>query len=272
MHPVVFYIFKFPIHSYGLLLAASFITGILFSGHLAKKRSLDPNVISDSGFWIIISAILGSRIYYVFLHFEEFQGNLLSIFNPFQEGSIGIGGLVMYGGFIGAVAAGFFYFKWKKLAFLPYADVISPSVGIGIFLTRIGCFLNGCCYGAPTESWCGVSFPISCPAGHYQLSVHAEALFPSQLFLSAGGLLIAAIVLLVGLKKTFTGFQFYLTIVLYAVLRFMVDFTRFYSDNERLGSLSHNQIVCIGLFIIFGGLILKNFLFKPEDIAAPEKM
>ncbi|HON10045.1 MAG TPA: prolipoprotein diacylglyceryl transferase [Chitinispirillaceae bacterium] len=264
MHPVLFKVFSFPIHSYGFMLALSFLLGIWLSSYKAKKEGLNPETIADMGFWIILSAIVGSRLYYVFLHFEEFKGNLTSIFNPFQDGFIGIGGLVMYGGFIGAIVAGILYFKIKKIPFLPYADISAPSVGIGIFLTRIGCFLNGCCYGASNTGSLGVSFPLESPAGVYQHHIHASGLHASQLYESAGGLLIAIILLLLSRKKLFTGFQFYLLGLFYSVLRFVVDFSRFYGTDERLGPLSHNQVVCIVLFILFSSLILKNYLFRDE--------
>jgi phosphatidylglycerol:prolipoprotein diacylglycerol transferase len=246
------------------MLALSFLLGIWLSSYKAKKEGLNPETIADMGFWIILSAIVGSRLYYVFLHFEEFKGNLTSIFNPFQDGFIGIGGLVMYGGFIGAIVAGILYFKIKKIPFLPYADISAPSVGIGIFLTRIGCFLNGCCYGASNTGSLGVSFPLESPAGVYQHHIHASGLHASQLYESAGGLLIAIILLLLSRKKLFTGFQFYLLGLFYSVLRFVVDFSRFYGTDERLGPLSHNQVVCIVLFILFSSLILKNYLFRDE--------
>lgn len=271
MHPVVFEWGKLVIHSYGLMLALSFLLGIWLARWRAKRAGLEPDVVSDMGFWIIVSAIVGSRLYYVILHPEEFQGDWGAVFNPFHGGQVGIGGLVMYGGFIGAILAGALYFKLKKLPFLPYADIVSPSIGVGIFLTRIGCFLNGCCFGAPNEGTCSVSFPVHSPAGHYQHQLGASGLHPSQLYLSAGGLAIALIVLAVGRKKVFTGFQFYLTAVLYATLRFAVDFTRFYSEDEMIGGLSHNQVVCVGLFVVFGGLILKNVIFREEGDAAGEK-
>ncbi len=264
MHPVLFKIISFPIHSYGVMLALSFLFGIMLSGWRAKKAGLDPNVIPDVGFWVIIAAIIGSRLYYVFLHFEEFKDNLLSIINPFQGGMVGIGGLVMYGGFIGAIIAGILFFYLRKIPFLPYADTMAPSVGFGIMLTRIGCFLNGCCYGAAGHGTMSVNFPIVSPAGMYQSHLHAAGLYPSQLFESFGGLLIGLIILWVGRFKPFTGFQFYFVGLLYSVLRFFIDFSRYYSANEHIGPLSHNQIVCIILFIIFSGLILKNVLFKEE--------
>jgi len=358
MHPEIFHIGKFVIHSYGLMLALSFLFGIWFASRRARKRGLDPTVISDIGFWVILSAIVGARLYFVFLHFEDFKDDLGGIVNPFNEGAFGIGGLVMFGGLIGAIIAGLIFFNLKKarkivvktvsaqspaakagilahdsllladghrlqnlahlekiilavkpdakltldvqrgdafitlaiipettdsanssleklgisaevieekLPFLKYADVIAPAVGFGIFLTRIGCFLNGCCYGKPTESIWGVHFPPNSPAGSYQIHMHATQLYPSQLFDAFGGLLIALIVLLSERKKTFDGLQFFLTIMLYAVLRFAVDYSRYYGKGEVFASLSHNQFVCITIFIIFAGLIAKNLIFKQDS-------
>jgi phosphatidylglycerol---prolipoprotein diacylglyceryl transferase len=265
MHPILFHIFKFPIHSYGFMLAISFLFGIWFASWRAKKEDLHSEVISDVGFWVILASILGARLYYVVLHFEEFRNDLAAIVNPFHGGSLGIGGLVMYGGFIGALMAAVTYFRLKKEPFLPYADVSAASLGFGIFLTRIGCFLNGCCYGAATSSSCGVTFPLSSPAGMYAHEAHAHALFPSQLIESGGGLLMAIIIILVGMKKTFPGLRFFLVGIMYSMLRFGVDFTRFYTAQEKIGPLSHNQIVCIAFFVLFSGLILKNFLFKEEN-------
>ncbi|HEX2959541.1 MAG TPA: prolipoprotein diacylglyceryl transferase [Chitinispirillaceae bacterium] len=269
MYPELFKIFSFPIHSYGMMLAISFLVGILISTKIAKQRNLNPDIVSDLAMWVILAAIAGARLYYVILHFEEFQGDLLSIVNPFQNGMIGIGGLVMLGGLLGAIAAGFIYFRVKKASFLPYADIIAPSVGIGIFFTRIGCFLNGCCYGAPATGWCSVHFPPISPAGHYQAQMHAAGLFPSQLYESIGGLLMAGVLFLLMRRKFFTGFHFYLMGLMYGILRFFVDYSRHYGEGEHLGPFSHNQVICILMFVIFLGLILKNILFKkPESIVS----
>jgi prolipoprotein diacylglyceryltransferase len=104
----------------------------------------------------------------------------------------------------------------------------------------------------------------------YQHEMHAAGLHPSQLYESAGGLLIVLLLLFLGRKKIFSGFLFFSVGILYSILRFAVDFTRYYGPGERLGSLSHNQIVCIILFIIFGGLILRGFMFKAESPAGTE--
>jgi phosphatidylglycerol:prolipoprotein diacylglycerol transferase len=163
----------------------------------------------------------------------------------------------MYGGLIGGILAEVVYFRVKKYPFPLYADAIAPSICLGVVITRIGCFLNGCCYGSGWDSPLAVSFPLGSPAGQFQQQVHATGLHPSQLYESLGGVAILAIVLLAGRRgKPLDGIQFYLVVVLYAVLRFMVDFTRHYEVSEKLGALSHNQVVCMVLFAVFGALAL----------------
>jgi len=263
MHPTLFHIMSFPVPSYGTMLALSFLVGIFFAMRLAKKRGLNPDVIADLGLYVIIAAIIGARAYYVMTHFDEFRGDLLSIVNPFHEGHIGISGLVMYGGFIAAIITAAAYFTIKKLSPLTYLDVCSPSVGFGIALTRIGCFLNGCCHGAAAKagSLLSITYPDGSPAGYYQRVVGAYGLQPSQFYESAGGIVIATIILLAARsKKCFVGLQFYLLVTLYAVMRFFIEMTRVYTESEKVGPLTHNQVICTVLFAVFGGLIVKNFI------------
>jgi phosphatidylglycerol---prolipoprotein diacylglyceryl transferase len=269
MHPTLFKISTFPVPSYGTMLALSFLSGILLTMYFAKKRGLDPNAVSDAGLYLIISAIIGARAYYVMTHFDEFRGDLLSIVNPFQDGRIGISGLVMYGGFIAAIVTTALFFKIKKLPVLPYLDVFSPGVGLGIAITRIGCFLNGCCYGLAAKggSFLSVNYPIgvNSPASYYQhYRIHAAGLLPSQFFESAGGIVIAVTLYLVGRSKFyFAGLQFYLLIVMYAVLRFFIESVR-YIETQKIGPFSHNQVICIVLFLVFGGII--GWKFKNQKL------
>ncbi len=264
MHPTLFHIFSFPVPSYGTMLALSFLSGILIAMYFAKQRGLNPDAVSDVGLYTIISAIIGARLYYVMTHFHEFRGNLLSIVNPVQDGRIGISGLVMYGGFIAAIATAALFFKIKKLPILSYLDVCSPSVGLGIAITRVGCFLNGCCYGGPAKagSFLSINYPIQTlsPAGYYQHSIGAQGLLPTQFFESAGGIIIAVTLYLAGRSKfAFAGLQFYLLVVMYAVLRFFIEMVR-YIETQRIGPFTHNQLICIVLFLVFGGLIVKNLM------------
>jgi phosphatidylglycerol:prolipoprotein diacylglycerol transferase len=253
------------------MLALSFLLGIGLAAWRARRDELDPSAILDLAILIIIGVGVGSRLYYVLLHLDEFEGNLLNAFNPFREGGAG-GGLVMYGGLMGGLLAGFLYLRLKRLSFPRYADAIAPSLALGVFLTRIGCFLNGCCYGKAWDGPLAVSFPPTSPAGRFQEQVQVGGLIPSQLYESFGGLVILVLVLTVGRRwKRWEGLQFYMVIVMYTILRFLVELTRHFEPGERLGPLTHNQVVCIVLLVVFGGLTLRTLSVgpgrqKPEDV------
>ena len=161
----------------------------------------------------------------------------------------------MTGGFIAAILAGLIYFKLKNLPFLAFADAMAPNIGIA--LTLIGCFLNGCCFGIPWDGPFSVPFPPLPGWPGFQHLSQASGLHPSQLYLALGGLAITTAVLLMErFKKPFQGFLFYITGLLYGGMRFVVDFSRYYEPSERFGVLNHNQIVCIGLILGFVSLIV----------------
>ncbi len=258
MHSKLFQIGPLEIHSYGLMLAISFLIGIYYSMYRAKKRGIDPNKIIDLSVVIVISAIFGARFLYVIFHLDEFRGHWLDTFNPFQSsGQIGIAGLTMLGGFIAAVVFGVLYLKIKKLPVLRIVDVIVPAIGIGIFITRIGCFLNGCCYGVPTDLPWGVIFPQDSPAGY---CFSGEPIHPAQIYSSLYGLIIFGLILFFERYKKFDGFLLYIFFILYGISRFVVDFFRYYENSMVLfqlgnSSISVNQGISIAL-VLMGGLLI----------------
>lgn len=264
MRPVLFQLFGFSVPPYGFMLALSFLLGTGLAAWRARRDELDPEAILDLAILIIIGVGLGSRLYYVLLHLDEFHGNPLNAFNPFREGGAG-GGLVMYGGLVGGLLAGFLYLRLKRLSFPRYADAFAPSIALGVFLTRIGCFLNGCCYGKAWDGPLAVTFPATSSAGRFQEAVQAAGLHPSQLYESFGGLVILVLVLTVGrCWRRWEGLQFYLVILMYTVLRFLVELTRHFEPGERLGPLTHNQVVCLILFAVFGVLALRVLRAGPR--------
>lgn len=259
MHSVLFQIGPVAVKTYGFLLALAFILGIWFSAKRAKKQGIDIDWLPDLSLVILVTSLLGSRFFYVIRHLDEFKGHLWDMINPIQStGEIGIGGLSMFGGLVLAIPGSIIYLRLKKLNVQKIADIVAPSIMLGLGVARLGCFLNGCCFGKPTSCFLGVSFPPDSPAGYFFPNAH---LFPIQLVASLKGFLIFGILLFIErFKKSggfigFDGFTFWLMLALYSVGRFTIDFFRYYEKSmvfARIGgvSLSLNQALTVLMFII----------------------
>ena len=258
MHPILLKLGRFEIHAYGVMLAIAFLMGIYWSMHRAQKRGIDRNEIVDLSVIIILCAIVGSRLMYVVTHLDEFRGRWLDTVNPFQSsGEIGIAGLTMLGGVILALAAILVYCGLKKIPVLKLFDVLAPAFGLGIFLGRIGCFLNGCCFGKPCDLPWGVVFPLISPAGS---AMPGLRLHPTQLYSSFYGLIILVVILALDRKPRFDGFLVSVFFVLYGVFRFAVDFVRYYEPSVKLhvfgAGFTFNQVISLLMFLTGLGLLL----------------
>ncbi len=257
MYPILFSIGKLEIRAYGAMLALSFLIGIFWASKRAVKRGLNPNQVVDLSLLILLSAIIGSRILYVFTHLDEFKDHWTDTFNPFQSsGQIGIAGLTLLGGVLLSIVVIIIFCQWKKIPLLKLFDVIAPIFGLGVFITRIGCFLNGCCYGKPCDLPWGVKFPFNSAAGYH---FYETAIHPTQLYSSLYGLLMVVVIVLVEKKKHFDGFITGLAFIFYGICRFLVDFVRYYEETDMvpLGftEITINQLISGGM-ILFGMVLL----------------
>ena len=253
MHPELFRIGPFAVHSYGVMLALSFILGIYLAVRQGERRGMKGDDIVNIGFIIILASIIGSRLFYVLFHLEEFRNRWMYTFWPVQEdGSVGLGGLILLGGFILAFAASALYMYVKKMNFWLVADSVAPSIALGVFLTRIGCYLNGCCFGQACELPWGVVFPPFSPAGATMGDAHIH---PTQLYSSLYGLIILVFLLWLERKYYFEGLIISVFLILYGISRFVVDFFRHYESQMFLiGNLQFNQIV--SLLMLLSGVVL----------------
>lgn len=236
------------------MLALAFIVGIFLAIKKAEKKGIDGNTIVNLAFIVMISAIVGSRLFYVLFHLNEFKGRWIYTFLPVQpDGTIGLGGLIFLGGFVLALLSGAIYVHMKKLSFWKMADSVAPSLALGLFFGRIGCFLNGCCYGKACDLPWGVTFPPQSPAGFQMGNV---AIHPTQLYSSAYGLIIFIILMLLDKKERFDGFLFIVFLILYGVSRFTVDFFRFYeSQMFVIDGIGFNQVLSL-LLVVAGIAVL----------------
>jgi phosphatidylglycerol:prolipoprotein diacylglycerol transferase len=138
MHPVLFRIGSFALHTYGVFVAMAFLAAMGLALREARRVGEDADKILDLCFYMIIAAIVGSRILYVVIDWPTYLQDPVEIIRIWH------GGLVFYGGFIAALITALWYMKKKGLSPWKTADILAPSVAFGQFVGRIGCFFAGC--------------------------------------------------------------------------------------------------------------------------------
>jgi phosphatidylglycerol:prolipoprotein diacylglycerol transferase len=244
-----------PIRLYGLMIGIGFLVSIWFASRQAKKEGIDPDRIMDMGIYLLLAAIVGSRLFYVLVNLQEFQRNWLEIF------AIWKGGLVFYGGLVGAVAVGLWYARQHKLPLWKTADVVAPYIALGHMFGRFGCFFAGCCYGSPCSGGLCITFSDT-----HSLAPLGVSLYPTQLF-EAGGEFVNFLILFALYRfRKFDGQVFWTYPALYSLLRFIVEFFR--GDTERGvyfgGAISTSQIVSIVTFVV--SLVMLWRLGRKEQV------
>ncbi|MBU1319793.1 MAG: prolipoprotein diacylglyceryl transferase [candidate division Zixibacteria bacterium] len=256
MFPEVITLGPVIIRSYGVMLALSFMLGVLLVRHRSRRSGVNPDFAVNLAFLVIISAVIGARMFYAFFHWSDFSGHLIDIFNPLgsSEG-FGIAGLNLYGGLITALSAAVVFCYLKKESILVVFDLFAPAIALGIFLTRIGCFLNGCCFGTECHLPWGVNFPVGSIPYSYLGDV---PLHPAQLYSSLYGLLLFVALSISEKRKPFVGLTFSLFLMTEAMFRFLIEYVRFY-ENQMLTTVfgigfTYNHIMAMFLFLI--GLML----------------
>jgi len=242
---------RLPLHAYGLLIATGFIFGIWLAQREGKRRGQDPEKIADLTFWILVAAFVGSRVYFIVVNWRDyFEAGTFLVTTSFgripRMFAVWEGGLVFYGGFIAAVLAAWFYMRRHGMNFLAHADTLIPSVALGHFFGRLGCFSAGCCWGDvagahlpwmvhfPPESLAYQTFAGRATPGAFLAADRSATLplHPTQLYESFGELgLFLLLVLVVRPRKRFHGQVLAAWLLLYAVLRTVVE--SFRGDVER---------------------------------------
>lgn len=215
MYPVLFKIPLFggiTIYSYGVMVALGFVAGMLWVAYESRRLHQDPGRAMDLVFYIILAAIVGSRILHVAVsERDRFLDNPLMIFRIWE------GGLVFYGGLIGAVAVALWYLRRHRMPVWLTTDIFSPGIALGHAIGRIGCLLAGCCYGrvADVASW----FTLTFPGDVHSFAPAGTPLYPTQPMETVGELVIFAILLVLRRFKRFDGQIFATYLMLYAILR-----------------------------------------------------
>lgn len=215
MHPILFRLGPLTIHTYGFFVAMGFVAGIFLAKNEAKRSGEDQEKIMDLFFYILIAAIVGSRLFYVAINFEMFIADPLEIFKIWN------GGLVFYGGFIGAIIVGLVYLKKNKMPLWKTLDIVAPSLALGQFFGRLGCFSAGCCYGKVCDLPWAVTFVHPDTLAQTGIPLH-----PTQLYHSLSNLTIFIILFFFRRRKNFDGLLFWLYVFLYGITRSFIEIFR----------------------------------------------
>ena len=155
MHPELFRIPFTPltVKGYGLMLVIGFLMAAHIIRRLSRNITPDPQMITNASLYCLVVGVIGARIFYVLHHFDNFKYNLMSVFAIWE------GGLELLGGVIGAIGIVVLYLRYHKLPARQYLDILVIGLMFTLSFGRIGCFLNGCCYGKPCDLPWAVRFP-----------------------------------------------------------------------------------------------------------------
>ena len=243
----LFSIMPLTVHSYGLMIALGILVCVFMGMYRARKYGYKDEAVLDIAIFGILSGFVGAKLLYVLVEFDSFLKNPMDV--------LGSEGFVVYGGIIVGALVGILYCRIKKLPCWEYFDLLAPSIAVAQGFGRIGCFLAGCCYGRPTDTFWGVTFPEGsfAPAG--------VPLIPTQLISSAGDFIITGILLVYSKHNKKAGNVGILYMLLYGIGRFLVECLRS-DDRGTVGLLSTSQFISIGIILLAIILFFRHQIFK----------
>lgn len=253
MHPEIFQWGPVHVRSYGLMLAVAFLVGTWIALREARRLRLDEDRLVTVILVALVAGVIGARAMYVVEHVEQFRREWGSVIALWQ------GGLTLYGGVVAGAAAALLVARRLGLPMWSVADALTPSLALGMMFGRVGCFLNGCCYGRPTSMPWGVVFPADSFAG---LEFGTAAVHPSQLYFAAAGLVLFAVTWSLRRRIGTPGVLFWTFIALFGLSRIPLDMTRAYETEAQLAHvggmvITESQLMSVTLLLFAALMILR---------------
>ncbi|MBU2621537.1 MAG: prolipoprotein diacylglyceryl transferase [Proteobacteria bacterium] len=233
MFPVLLKIGPLSIFTYGFFIAVGFLAGIYIAVKEARRLGENPEMIMDLCFYLLVAAIIGSRLFYVATNPKMFLDDPVEILKIWN------GGLVFYGGFIAALITGIIYLKAKNIPVWKTADIMVPSVALAHFFGRIGCFFAGCCYGKYCDLPWAVTFNNPDSLAPQGLPLH-----PTQLYSAFNNLAIFLLLFFLRKRKDYDGQLFWIYVLIYGITRSFIEIFRADFRGEfHYGIFSVSQVV-----------------------------
>jgi phosphatidylglycerol:prolipoprotein diacylglycerol transferase len=253
VHPIAFHFGPLTIHWFGVMVALAFLAGLWTASRRGLREGIAAEKILDLGPWLIVGTLLGARALYVATFWKEQFAD-----KPFYEMfMIQRGGIVFYGGLIGATLAAIIYVRIKGLPLWKVADIVAPSIALGYVFGRIGCLLNGCCWGRA----CSMPWAIHFPPGN-GLGTPTDPIHPTQIYDALLSLGFYAALAWLFRRKKFDGQVFACYLIGYAILRSFVELFRGdYPPDQVHAGVTPAQMVSIGIVAV--GIALLCLLPRP---------
>lgn len=233
MIPILFEIGPFKLHSFGLMMAMSFLVTTILAGRRFRKLGMDPERATELGLGAMVGGVLGAKLYYLIDHFDQ---TLADPWPMLFSGS----GLTWYGGFLGGVIGALLVARRRGIPLLWLCDFAGPMIALGYAIGRTGCFLNGDDYGRPSTVPWAMAFPRGAPPT-------TDLVHPTQLYEVAGGLITFFLLSRFSPSRLGTGLPFGLYLVMAGVARIIVEV---YRTNVPLAlGLTMAQWISCGLIV-----------------------
>jgi len=260
MRPILFHIGPLPIRAYGTMMVVAFAAGIAWAAREARRRGLEAGLILDFSVWLILSGVFFARLVFVALDPALSWRDLPYIWR---------GGLSYHGGVLGGVLAAVVFARLRRLSFWTLADICAPSIALGYGFARIGCLLNGCCYGVPTSLPWGMRFFDE------QCSLTAPS-HPTQIYSALASWALFGGLVAFSRRSKLTGSVFLLYLMSYSVIRFLIEFLRRGVTAQPLKTpwlawLTEAQLASIVIFIVAGLIWWRLARLRRAGPARPAK-
>lgn len=269
MHSILFYIGPVPIRAYGLMLWIALMVGLVRTLRASKRTGIKPECVVDIALYAVLAGIIGAHIVSILLDLPYYwhdPGAIVTLWKGVLSPSGGLRGLSFHGGLIGATIAVLIYTRRKGIKFLDAADLLSPALALGYAITRIGCFLNGCCYGIPTNLPWAVRFHTDDLSGALTPPSH-----PTQIYAMVINIMIFALLVGIEKRRRFSGHVFFSYLAMYSVYRFLIEFLRKgVTAQVAFAGLTEAQVVSILTLAVILPLLWTRLHSKETLLPSPK--
>jgi phosphatidylglycerol:prolipoprotein diacylglycerol transferase len=294
-----------PVYGYGLMMVLGFLLAMELAKFLARRSRLDPDAFVNAGLIALVSGVVGARLSHVLENLDQYTDPGRSAWANFVDAiNISSGGLTFFGGLILATVCCIAYGLWRRVPLRIGMDIVAPCVMLGLAFGRVGCFLNGCCYGAECHLPWAVEFPYQSNAwvdqyrageidppdelivtdadgGRHPISAkaaakdprlaaladaqHAHPVHPAQLYSAFNALLICAVLVAYYTLPHAPGRVFALMLILKGITRYLLEMLRSEPPVAHVFGYGLSFSMVVSIVLLAIGLLLWFVVFRRGD-------